>query len=184
MSNPNIVSRFDDIYNSTHKAVLVFITARCKRTADIGDVFQDTYMELYQVLERRGAEYISNDKAFVLRLARQKIARYYSLAERMRMFVSLNAITQDDEGSELLNFEADDFVLENFVVNQDLLNAVKELIQSQPEMVQKVFYLFYEVDITIAEIAKALAVSESYVKNKLYRTLKELRRALISERGN
>ena len=56
MSNPNIASRFDDIYDSTNQAVLAFITAKCKNTADISDIFQDTYMELYQVLIKRGAK--------------------------------------------------------------------------------------------------------------------------------
>ena len=67
MLNPNIASRFDEIYNSTNKAVLAFITAKCGRTADIGDIFQETYMELYQILIKRGVEYVTNDKALVLR---------------------------------------------------------------------------------------------------------------------
>ena len=72
MSNPNTVSRFDDIYNSTNKSVLAFITAKCRNTADISDIFQDTYVELYQVLIKRGAEYITSEKAFVLKIKKQK----------------------------------------------------------------------------------------------------------------
>jgi RNA polymerase sigma-70 factor (ECF subfamily) len=67
MSNPSIVSRFDEIYNSTKKSVLAFITAKCAHTADINDIFQETYMELYVVLSKRGTDYVINDKAFVLR---------------------------------------------------------------------------------------------------------------------
>ena len=174
---PNIVSRFDEIYNSTQKAALTFITAKCKRTADVSDIFQDTYMELYQVLDKRGADYITNGKAFVLRLARQKIARHYSLAEKLRMFVSLDA-TEDDETAAPSDFIADDFVLEDFIVDQDILSAAREYIQAQPEAVQKVFYLFYEVDITIPEIAAALGMTESNVKNKIYRTITKLRSVL------
>ena len=65
----NIPSRFDKIYDSTHKTALTYITAKCGRTADISDIFQETYMEAYQVLVRCGASYITNDNAFMLRVA-------------------------------------------------------------------------------------------------------------------
>jgi len=175
MSNPNIASRFDEIYNSTNKKVLAFITAKCGRTADINDIFQDTYMELYQILNKRGVDYITNDKALVLRIAKRKVARYYSLLERMRIFISLNAANEDREEAELSDFQADAFLTEDFSVNKILLESARQFIFSKPEDVQKVFYLMYDVDLSISEIAQALSMSESSVKNKLYRTLKELR---------
>jgi len=178
MSNPNIASRFDEIYNSTNRAVLAFITAKCARTADINDIYQDTYMELYQVLRKRGVDYVTNEKALVLRIAKRKVARYYSLLERMRIFVSTNVVNEDGEEFELTDLEADAFLTEDFVVNQDLLESAKQLIQSKSEEIQKVFYLKYDVDLTISEIAQALSMSEQNVKNKLYRTLIELRNLL------
>ncbi len=178
MSNPNIASRFDEIYNSTNRAVLAFITAKCARTADINDIYQDTYMELYQVLRKRGVDYVMNEKALVLRIAKRKVARYYSLLERMRIFVSTNVVNEDGEEFELTDLEADAFLTEDFVVNQDLLESAKQLIQSKSEEIQKVFYLKYDVDLTISEIAQALSMSEQNVKNKLYRTLIELRNLL------
>ena len=179
MLNPNTASRFDDIYNSTSKAVLAFITAKCGRTADINDIFQDTYMELYQVLIKRGTEYITNDRAFVLKIAKQKIARYYSLKERLRNFISLTAVNESGEEIELPEFKADSFLAEDFTVNHALYETVKQFLHSKPEDVQKVFYLMYDVDLTIPEIAQALSMSESSVKNKLYRTMKEIRNLLI-----
>ena len=179
MSDPNAASRFDEIYNSTSKAVLVFITAKCGRTADISDIFQDTYMELYQVLIKRGTEYITNDRAFVLKIAKQKLSRYYSLRERLRNFISLTAVNEDGKEVELSDFEADSFLAEDFAINHDLYETVKQFLHSKPEDVQKVFYLMYDVDLTIPEIAQALSISESSVKNKLYRTIKEIRKLLI-----
>jgi RNA polymerase sigma-70 factor (ECF subfamily) len=69
---------------------------------------------------------------------------------------------------------------EDFAVNQILLETAQRFILQKPEDVKKVFYLFYNVGLTIPEIAKELSISESGVKNKLYRTLKELRN-LINE---
>ncbi len=174
MPDPDIVSRFDDIYSSTSKTVLAFITSKCKYTADISDIFQDTYMELYQVLSKRGAEYVTNDKAFVLRLAKQKLARYYTLLERLQIFISMTAANEEEE-VELYDLEADAFLTEDFTINKIMLESARQYIQQKPESVKKVFYLFYHVGLSIPEIALMLAINESNVKNKLYRTLKELR---------
>jgi len=177
MAGPTIASRFEEIYNATHNAALTLITAKCSRTADISDIFQDTYMELYQAIKKRGVGYITNDKAFVLRLAKQKLARYYSLQERLRMFVSAGTHETGDS-ADLTDFEADSFLTEDFAIDQITVDEARQYIHSRPEIVQKVFYLFYNVGLTIPEIASALAIGESQVKNRLYRTLKELRNLL------
>ena len=187
MSNPNIASRFDDIYNSTQKAVLSFITAKCKNTADISDIFQDTYMELYQVLIKRGVEYITNDKAFILRIAKRKISRYYSLSERLKMFVSMNAINEDNENDEfeLSNADIESFITENstedYVVNKIIIENLWQIIQKKPPEVKKIFYLFYDAELTIPEIAQMLSLNESNVKSKIYRIVKELQNLLKKE---
>jgi len=179
MPNPDIALRFDEIYDSTNKAILAFITAKCGNTADISDIFQDTYMELYQVLCRRGVDYVTHDKALMLRIAKRKVARYYSLLEKLRSFISTKSINENEEEFELSDFDAKAFLTEDFTVNQNLLETARQYIYSKPEDVQKVFYLMYDADLSIPEIAKALSMSESNVKNKLYRTLKELRKLLM-----
>jgi RNA polymerase sigma-70 factor (ECF subfamily) len=178
MPNPDIASRFDEIYDSTYKAALAFVTAKCRNAADVGDILQDTYMELYQVLTKRGAGYIINERAFVLRLAKQKISRHYSLLERLKIFVPMSATNEQGEEMDLSDAYADSFLTEDFVADQALLESIKEQIQAKPEDVQKIFYLTYEAELSISEIAQALSMNESNVKNKLYRTLKEIRKTL------
>ena len=178
MLGPTIPSRFEEIYNATHKAALTLITAKCAHTTDISDIFQETYLELYQVLQKRGTGYITNDKAFVLRLAKQKLARHYSLQDKLRMFVSVNMLNEDGEDFDLSDFDADAFLTEDFAIDQVMLAEAKEFIHTRHETVQKVFYLFYHMGLTISEVSGALGISESNVKNKLYRTLKELRNLL------
>ena len=180
MSNPNIASRFDEIYDSTNKAVLALITAKCGRTADISDIFQDTYMELYQLLCKRGAEYVTNDKALVLKIAKRKIARYYSLLKRLRCFISLYTTSEDEGKIPITDLEVNTFLTEDFAASHAMLEAAQQFLHSKPEDTQKVFYLMYDVGLTIPEIAQALSISESNVKNKLYRNLSELRKLLKS----
>ena len=178
MSNPNIASRFDEIYNSTQKSVLAFVTAKCRHTADIQDILQETYLELYIVLSKRGASYVKNEKAFVFKLARQKLSRYYSLLEKLRNIFTPALIKDDVEEVDITDQDVNGFLLEDFVVDTLMLEKVQQLISTKPETVKKVFYLFFIADLTIKETAKELSLSESNVKNMLYRTIKELRSIL------
>ena len=173
MSNPDTVSRFDEIYDSTKKQVLALITAKCANTADISDIFQETYMELYRALLRRGTQYIKNDKAFAM-----KLARYYSMRDRLRNIVSLTSKNEDNEEYDLSDFDANEFLTEDFTVNNIMLETIRQHIASKPDIVRKAFYLFYNVGLSIPEIAGLLSISESNVKNHLYRTLKEMREHL------
>jgi RNA polymerase sigma-70 factor (ECF subfamily) len=176
--SPNIASRFDEIYNATYKSVVSLITAKCGNTADISDIVQETYMELYQLLNKRGVDYIQNDKAIVLKIASRKLARYYSLLERMRIFVPI--VSTNDNGDEVIlsDLAASDFLTEDYAINKTLIEEARRILSKKPLDVRKVFYLFYDVDLSIPEIAKELSMSESNVKHKLYRTLKELRTLL------
>ena len=185
----NVTARFNEIYNETNKSILAFITARCGNTSDISDIFQDVYMELYQILAKYGADYITNGKAYVFKIARHKLAQHYSILSRLRTFVSLNIQKNNDETTDLdIEMIEDSFLshdnLEEYVVNQMLLEEARRLIRQKSKDIRKIFYLFYDVRLTIPEIAKELSMSESNVKNKIYRTVKELQNVLnISEKG-
>ena len=187
MSDANINSRFNEIYDSTNKTVLAFITAKCGNTADVSDIFQETYMELYQRLQKRGADYVKDGRSFTLRIARNKIARHYKLAERLKIFVSMTIKSENNEDKEMELSEADinSFLaeenIENYIVNQEIFEDVRRFIKQKPADIGQIFYFFYEMDLSISEIAQALSLTESNVKHKLYRTLKELRE-LLNER--
>ena len=175
MVDQNTVSRFNSLYDSTNKKVLAYITAKCGNLADIGDIFQETYMELFTCLSKRGAEFIQNDEAFAIRIATQKIHRHYSLVKRLARFVPL--VTEDADGGELslVELEAVSFDVEDSVVNGLLMEDVRKHLAAKPDDIRRIFTLFYSLGQSIPEIAALLGTSESNIKNKLYRTLKELR---------
>ena len=184
MLETDVVAVFNAIYDSTNKPVLAFITARCGNTSDIGDIFQDTYMELYRILDRRGAEYVTNGKALVFKIAKRKLARNYSALKRLQIFISMTA--KDDDNGEI-DFSGEDINLyltdntEDYVVNQILLDDSRRFIQQKPADIKKIFYLFYDLGLSIPEIAKELSMTESNVKNKFYRTVKEIQNLLLKE---
>ena len=169
----DVTARFNEIYDLTYKSVLSFVTAKCGNTADIHDIVQDTYVEIYRILQKRGIDYINDERSIALRIARQKLSKYYTVMQRLKSRV----VSREDE-PEVLDSLADSFLTEDFVINQILLEKVKSLIAAKPQDVKKVFYLYYDAGNTIAEIAELLNMSESNVKHKLYRTIKELREVL------
>ena len=158
---------FNQIYDSTYRATLIYITAKCHNTEDIADILQETYTELYRVICRRGVDYIKDADAFVRKIAKSKVYRHYSLFERIRDNASVNALEEV--------FCDDSFDLESFVIDKLTVVEVEKHIFSKSLITQKIFCMYFSLDMTISEIAKALDVGESYVKNKLYRTLGELR---------
>jgi RNA polymerase sigma-70 factor (ECF subfamily) len=180
MYGSDTVSRFNEIYDSTNKFILAFITARCGNTSDIGDIFQDTYMELYQRLEKKGADYVIDGKAFVFKIAKQKIARNYSLLKRLRMFVPVGVANEENEyeGIELSDMDVNSFLMEDFAVDQIMLDNIRQLIKQKSPDTEQIFYFFYDMGLSIPEIAQAMSISESNIKNKLYRTIKELQNLL------
>lgn len=183
MVDPNITTLFNDIYDSTNRKVLSFITAKCNNTSEISDIFQDTYMELYRVLSKRGLDYIKNNDAFVMKLAKQKVYRYYSLHDRLKLIIPMFATNNKGEEVNIVDLEMIDCIVKGKNSEDELVEQVNEFISKKSKEIQKIYYLFYYLDMTIPEIAKLLSMSESNVKNKLYRTRKELRKLYFGKDG-
>lgn len=166
---------FNDIYYATSKKVLGFITAKCSNVSDISDIFQDTYTEVYAAVSRRTVKCITNQEAFVIKIARQKLWKYYSLTDRLKHILPMHE--QDDNGEEFIpaDREADSFCIDDKIADDMLLDEIRGILARKPQNVQKIFRMFYALDMTIPEISKLLGMSQSNVKHKLYRTLNELR---------
>lgn len=173
MSDAQARAVFGRIYDETVKATLVYLTARCAQPADAADLLQEVYAEVFAALQKRGSSYIANPRAFVLRVARQKLSRHYTALERLRQ---LTALAQEDAGLPCQPPPED--WLDDRLVNKELLDRAAAFLKQKSPAVQKVFLLHYSLDQTIPEIAAALHMSQSNVKNMLYRTLAQLRRDL------
>ena len=66
---------FRQIYDQTYRRTAAYITAKARQTADAADLIQQVYLELYDILRRRGASYIKNADAIMTRLTQQALAR-------------------------------------------------------------------------------------------------------------
>lgn len=169
MTDLDIQTIFSNLYARTSRKTLAYITAKCGSPADIADIFQETYLEVYSALKKRGPDFIQNEEAFILKIARQKVHRYYSVADRLKRLFPPRA----DECGETADIGPPP---EDIAADRSILANIRNILAQKPEIVKKIFILYYSMNLSIKDISELLSVSESTVKNKLYRTLKELRK--------
>ncbi len=158
----------EEIYNATFDRTLVYVLMKCGKVHDVEDILQDTYTELLQVLSEKGPEYIRVPEDFVRQLAKSKVYRYYSEKEREKACVFL----EDYEASEQEGMQ--DTEWEDALINKLTAQEAMEYISEKDELTKEIFYQHYFEDKTLKEIAEKCGVKEATVKNRLYRTLKEL----------
>ncbi|MCM1246580.1 MAG: sigma-70 family RNA polymerase sigma factor [Roseburia sp.] len=177
MANHDQNAFFDELYDATHEKVLAYIIVKCGNTEDVADIFQETYTEIVKVICKHGIDYFKNPEAFVMQVAKKKIYRHYKLLERLRGIEE----TYDFDESNLNNIEIEQVSFAELAATKEMVETAISYLKQKDELTKKIFYLYYFLDKSIKEIARLFSVKESNVKNKLYRTLKELREYLLKE---
>lgn len=172
MTKGRLQLSFNTLYDETSRKTLRYITAKCGNPEDIRDIFQETYMEVAAILQKRGEDYVRNAEALVLGIAKQKLYRYYKKAETEPLPTDALSYPSPMPDTEVCE-------VEEAAVNSLLLAEIRGRLREKSPEIQKVFYMYYALDMTIPAIAKALSVKESTVKNRLYRTLAELRKLYL-----
>ena len=160
---------FEEIYEETKQAALRFISSKCLKITDIEELFQETYLQVGEALDK-GTE-PREPEAFVIGIAKHCISRYYSAAQRLRARISLSSGGSD----EPVDLE-DETDIEELVSDRTLYEEVFREITALPSEVQRAFYLHYFLELSIPETAQLMGVSESKVKQRLYKAVRQLRR--------
>ncbi|MGI6214026.1 MAG: RNA polymerase sigma factor [Christensenellales bacterium] len=163
---------FDEIYDAVFHKVKKLVIAKCRNLADVEDILQETFLEFYTLLCKKGVEYIKNAEALVTHIAKTKIHRHYKLLFKIR---NLTLYSKDDDRGEWYGQDLDEINLEQKYINRQTVDEVWEYITKKPILTQKVFVLYFYEQLGIKEIAEQLKIGESNVKHRLYRTLSEIR---------
>ncbi len=183
MKTKNNETAFNKIYDSTNKKVLALITAKCCNTEDISDIFQETYIELYSVINNKGVDYIENPEAFLAHIVKQKIYRHYSVAQRFKMQISLHQLDKDGKEFDISDTVINEMSVEESYVLKEEVDEITSYLNSKPQITKKIFHLYYSLDKSIPEIAELLEIGQSSVKNHIYRTLKDIQENFKKEEG-
>lgn len=156
---------FEHIYNEQYNNTLKYIIIKTNSLSCVNDIIQDTYLELYKKL-KKGTISVTDINSYILGFANNIIKRYNSknpIANEISFEENLeNVISKDFDYDEILSIEYD-------------VKKIFELLNQKDDLTKKIFELRYSFDMKIPDIAKVLDMPESNVKNRLYRTIKELR---------
>lgn len=167
------LKQFDDIYEKTYNHVLKYIVCKCSNMEDVNDIIQETYLEVYKAIVKN--KNIEDIDKYIIGIAKNKVNKYYTLLYRIQSaFIFSNKYNE----LEILDNIKDDVDIEKIVIKTDDIEKIWCYLKTKKIIIQKIFYLYYELDLTIKQIAQELNVGESYIKNCLYRTLNELQKIL------
>jgi RNA polymerase sigma factor (sigma-70 family) len=168
---------FDQIYNQTYNKTLHYVTARCGNPGDISDIVQEIYAELYRVLINKGTSYIKTPEAFVMQLTKSKVFKHYTINEKIKNIFPFSALEGNREEGISESFLVANYeqALDDLVADRILLRQIADFIKTKPKDVQRIFYLYYELEQSTSQIALDLHLHESTVKSKIHRTVHEVR---------
>ncbi len=171
MASESNLYKFNKIYDNTYSDILEYVIIKCHNINDANDIIQETYLELWKILNKKELSDL-NIKSYLIGIALNKIKKHYSLIERIK---TISLFQKDDQDIELLDTIKDNFDIDDIIIREDNWNQLWTYVKNKKNQdIPKVFYLYYKQELSIKEISKCLRVNESYIKNLIYRTLKEL----------
>lgn len=169
-------TRFNQLYDATVRQTTVYLMVRCRRQADLEDLLQETYLELFRALHRTGTGQLRSGEALVRQIAKQRLFKYYrKLDGRDEIPLVREVAFADDLQLDLgdisqleafLNESSDDPAYDELVMEQ-----IRASIEAASETDRKIINMRYGLELSLKEIAAALECPISTVKSRLYRFL-------------
>lgn len=139
------------------------------------DVMQDAYVRAYQHLEQ-----FERRSTFVTWLTRIAMHEAFARSEKQKKLTSLDS---DEALMNTASMSVSDASPEQEVANMELHTALEAAIVSLPAKYLSVIMLRDVEEMTTAETASALEISEESVKVRLHRARALMRRALYRQSG-
>lgn len=158
MTGQKALDKFDVVYNESYKDISRYVVLNANNIGDVKDILQNIYLEVYKNIDKVG------DKNYVFGIAKNVLKKYYRF----------KFLRKDD--TEITDNIKSNINLEKTVMDKFDTEIVWKYLKKKNNNIAKIIYLYYYEDFTIKEIANSLNLTESNVKNYIYRTLKELRR--------
>ena len=158
MTGQKDLDKFDVVYNESYKDISRYVVLNANNIGDVKDILQNIYLEVYKNIDK------VSDKNYVFGIAKNVLKKYYRF----------KFLRKDD--TEITDNIKSNINLEKTVMDKFDTELVWKYLKKKNNNIAKIIYLYYYEDFTIKEIANSLNLTESNVKNYIYRTLKELRR--------
>ena len=162
---------FDALLKRHQDRVFNYILRIIKNEDLANDIFQETFVKA--ILTIKQGRYTENGKfpAWISRIAHNLIIDYY------RQEKSENMQSTDLEDVNILNRkELCEATIEDLIINDQILNDVKSLIEELPELQKEVLMLRYYQNLSFKEIAEKTGVSINTALGRMRYAIINLRR--------
>lgn len=153
----------------------IFITVKNHHLAE--DIFQDTFIKVVRSLNL--GKYTDNGKfiSWVMRIAHNLIIDHYRREKNLNTF--------SNDASDVDHFNSPKFSdenIEDFMINEQILNEVRELIEELPDDQKQVVIMRHYLGLSFKEIADQTDVSINTALGRMRYALINLRK-IITDRG-
>jgi RNA polymerase sigma factor (sigma-70 family) len=164
-------SFFNEVYERNYIRIIKYIVSKCRYIADVQDITQDVFSEFYALIRKRGIGYVQSPDALLIKIAKVKLYRYYSLIDRLKIAFPGGR----EEAPEGESLDIEDKEISDRMMNTLITSEIWDILKNKSESVKKAMYLYYYCGATLKETSEILGLGESDVKHKIYRTLQEIR---------
>jgi len=172
MIDQETLKTFEVLYYDSYNDVLKYVVCNCSNIQDTKDIIQNVYLEVIKKLKKDNQTKMS--KQYLIGIAKNKVKDYYRFNYKNKLI----SLFSSKEDINLLETIPSDFDLQSDFIKREDLKLIWKYLTKKKVIISKIFYLYYYADYDIKSIARELNISESNVKNYLYRTLKELKSLL------
>ena len=161
--------KMEQIYNDTYDYILKYVVRKCKNQSDIHDIMQNIYIKFYDKLVR--GTVIEEPRRYLTKIAQNEVVDHYRVWGRDSKLIPV--FSKDEE--ENFNDIEKELSVEFDNPTPEILDELWEFLQGRDPLTFKIFVLHFRYDMKIDDVAESLEITPSMVKNRLYRTIKEVR---------
>ena len=164
MIDQETLKQFDLLYENTYFDVSKYVVCKCSKPDDVEDILQNIYLSVFIAIISKS----DITKTYIMGIAKHKINDYYRFKYKEKI-ISLFSSKDDFES---INEIQSDIDIEASLLDKYDTDFVWEYLKSKKVIIFKVFYLYFNLEMSIKEISKCLNLTESNVKHYLYRTIR------------
>lgn len=159
-------NEFDRLYHLTYRDVSAYVISKCRNPENAKDILQNTYLAFWKRLERGKPIPDSECAAYLKTVARHEAGRLFERESGRITVYDAEEEEVPDPGSSP----------DEIIADADTVSAIYRDIMSGDPMTAKIFILLYTTGLTLQETADVLRIPLHTVRNRLYRTLSDLRK--------
>lgn len=164
MVDQETLKQFDLLYENTYFDVSKYVICKCSKPDDVEDILQNIYLAVYKAISKN----VNVTKEYIMGIAKNKVKDYYRFNYKEKI-ISLFSSKDDTQEIDIPDVDTD---IEDSIMDKYDTELVWEYLKSKKVIIFKVFYMYFNLEMTIKEISKYLSLTESNVKHYLYRTIR------------